>query len=588
MSREDDVVSPDRRRRAHVIPQEIERRNDEMEQLFLREGWTYDRIAKEYGITRARVHQVLKKRGADNVDASKTVRREQKAVDASSDLDRFDATIGPFVRRLLHAGVTADEIVARLSAVGSSVSEDEVRSFAQRHHLPVPHPGAPKFSAAILRLAMLAAAADQADLPVEESAAVLIESEDLTALRLVSNTAEEVKALSARAAVAKISAESLSLTKNEYEVWRGRWLVTYPKDDAVPWPPTSQTLRKRLGGGYWNDAVKNAGLAPHLRGRSRGALVYKATDEYVLAVSQFLADAENEQRSTSYDEYDRWAAGRPIPTGAGVRNYYGTWNAAKLAAVVFAGVRGSRQQGKRQLPADVLIDRFLQVSDRVILDAAETIPTEGHGASIILATKKAADELLGEMVTAFEGFRRQWIFEAIREDPLTFIEKLGADGSATKAEKRAWSALADTDLRATPESVIASTSLDRLLSSFAGDLRNGGGWLGVGPQSRLDRILQAESLRWRLIKSLRNVLEHESAESVGLLRTTFAELESAVDPAFFVNRAPDSPANIRRWLIAEVGEPAGYAPNRLSRARIGHLHAVMTRTAKAMRAKDPR
>jgi hypothetical protein len=190
------------------------------------------------------------------------------------------------------------------------------------------------------------------------------------------------------------------------------------------------------------------------------------------------------------------------------------------------------------------------------------------------------------MVTAFEGFRRQWIYEAIKEDPSAFLERLSPGGDASKGEKRAWLALGDDGTVTEPEAVISSTSLDKLLSSFSGDLRNAGGWIGPSAQSRLDRIPGDDSLRWRLIKSVRNVIEHESPEAVDLLKRTFAELDPAADAALAVRRAPGGPASISQWLITDVGPAPGLEANRLSRARIGHLVAVLMRAARAMRSRD--
>jgi hypothetical protein len=568
------------------MPEDLKARNDEIERLYLEDGLPLREIAKKVGITYEGVRLVLQKRGSDNATAARGIRRNQRSAAEAAATERFDETVGQGIERLLHGGVHPEEISARLTALGTQVSADDVRSFAQRRHLPVPYATAPRFTTGILRLAVLAAAASTAQLPTDDKGAELIESEDLAALAEVSTSSDEVKALAVLAATAKFSEAELSVTKNEYEAWRTQWLESFPKAEPVPWPATSQTIIKRLGAGYWNDAVKNAGLAPHERGRSRGALIYKAVDEYVQAVASFLAEAEEHGRPTSFAEYDRWAAGRPVPTGASVRNTYKTWSAAKAAAVQFAGVKGSRRRSIRQLSADVLVDRFLHLADRAIREGVAAIPSEGHGAAMVLETKRIAEDLLGDMVTAFEGFRRQWIYEAIKEDPSAFVRRLSPEGEATKGEKRAWAALVEAESATSPEAVISSTSLDKLLSSFSGDLRNAGGWLAPAAQARVDRIDLDDSRRWRLIKSLRNVIEHESREGVELLKATFAELDPVADAPLIVRRAPGSPASISQWLITDLGPAPGLEPNRLSRARVGHLVAVLVRSARAMRSTE--
>jgi hypothetical protein len=583
MNHEDETATPGARRRPRRIPPEVQRRNEKMEKLFVSEGWTYDRIAREYGITRERVRQVLKKRGAADVAASKKVRRDKKATEIASKMARFDASIGPDIRRLLRAGVPAAEAAARLQAIGTHVTEEDIRSYAARHHLGVPYPAAERFSSPIVRLAVLAAAADQSALIIDESEALAIESEDLAALASVSNSPSEVKALAARAATAKHSDQSLGITKDEYDAWRRQWLDRYPKADSVPWPPTSQTIRKRLGGQFWNEAVKDAGLTPHTRGRSRGALIYRESNEYLLAVAEFLTDAESRQGATSFAEYERWATGRAVPSPATIRNIYRTWTAAKAAAAELAGVGASRRVVSGGLRTDVLIDRLVQVADRLLADAVDTIPIEGHKAAIILATKEAAGELLGDLVREFEEFRRLWIYDAIREDPSEFFSRLSPGGSASTKEKQAWADIAGASLSTAPEAVISSKGLDALLSGRAGDLTSSGGWLATNLQARLNGIPEVSSIRWRLFKTARNVLEHRPPDTAEQLEQAFRPLDRDRDDGLWIPSAPRSAPNLMRWLIAEKRPTGDYEPNRLSRSRLGYLHELVAQTAIGMR-----
>lgn len=102
------------------------------------------------------------------------------------------------------------------------------------------------------------------------------------------------------------------------------------------WPPTSQTVRKRLGSGYWNEAVAGLGYPVSGRGRARGPARYSAAD-YLAAVADFCDAAGSTGDSTSFTGYQAWAkeqatAGHPRPSGAAMRAHFGSWRAAKDSA----------------------------------------------------------------------------------------------------------------------------------------------------------------------------------------------------------------------------------------------------------------
>lgn len=530
-----------------------------MEKLYAEDGWTYEQIGIEFNITRQRVQQILEKLGADDTITARRIRRGRKEEAIAAEAGRFDAVTGPLVRRLLTVEVAAEEIEKRLTFLGHAITELDVRSYAERHHLPVAKPIAPRFSAAMLRLAVQAAAADARGRTVDEAGAALVESEDLEALLEVSTGADEVVALAALAAAARGAPEPLVLAKSEYDAWRSRWLETYPKDGVFPWPPTAQTVTKRLGLGYWNGAVRNAGLASNASGRTPGAVIYTTDGEYELAVSEFLRTAAEDGRPLTISEYDRWARTQVAPTGAAVRNQFGGWNAAKIAAQTASGAPAARRRGPRNLPADQVVDAFVLQIERGLVAAAGRIPQDGHRAEIAMQTKQEAVQLLGDLVTAFEGFRRRWIYAAISEDPSSFRSKLSSTGDATNQEKRSWAAIGGQLSRDTVESVVSSRGLDRLLSASAGDLRSSDSWLSPPQQARLDRIERAESLRWRLLKAARNVLEHESGDAIALLKLTLSQLDSNVDPELIVTRAPVAPPTSRAGSLQMLARLPGTA-----------------------------
>ncbi|WP_349827831.1 hypothetical protein [Brevibacterium litoralis] len=107
------------------------------------------------------------------------------------------------------------------------------------------------------------------------------------------------------------------------------------------WPPTSQTVRKVLGGGYWNEAMDAVGYSAGASGagnagRARGSGRFSPED-YRAVMRTFLAHVEEAGGSASFAAFTAWAkeentAGRRHPSGAAVRNHFGSWEDAKASA----------------------------------------------------------------------------------------------------------------------------------------------------------------------------------------------------------------------------------------------------------------
>ncbi|GAA2014646.1 hypothetical protein [Brevibacterium samyangense] len=104
------------------------------------------------------------------------------------------------------------------------------------------------------------------------------------------------------------------------------------------WPPTSQTVRKVLGGGYWNDAMTAAGY-PGTRasvGRARGAGRFSADDYRGTMVGFFSDPTGASAAGESFTAFSDWVKvrreeGEALPSPAAVRNHFGSWEAAKDA-----------------------------------------------------------------------------------------------------------------------------------------------------------------------------------------------------------------------------------------------------------------
>jgi hypothetical protein len=139
-----------------------------------------------------------------------------------------------------------------------------------------------------------------------------------------------------------------TFTKDAYDAARDRavaGLEHFGDAGHRLWPPTSQTVRKRLGSNYWNEALSALGYPVSGRGRARGSARYSPQD-FVTAVADFLADAATTGASTSFVAYEAWhrdqrEESRMRPSGAAVRSHFGGWQAAKDAAAGLSGPAAS-------------------------------------------------------------------------------------------------------------------------------------------------------------------------------------------------------------------------------------------------------
>lgn len=141
---------------------------------------------------------------------------------------------------------------------------------------------------------------------------------------------------------ASISAAQYDAARSAYLDERG----ILAKVGVAVWPPTSQTIRSRLGGGSWARAVEALGLTANT-GRSRGGGSF-SDDDYRVAVARFLEaaadDACADVTSSSFAAYSTWtkgekAAGRRHPSGAAIRQHFGSWEVAKKSAEIPGGER---------------------------------------------------------------------------------------------------------------------------------------------------------------------------------------------------------------------------------------------------------
>nr|WP_301281037.1 5'-methylthioadenosine/S-adenosylhomocysteine nucleosidase [Arcanobacterium phocae] len=122
------------------------------------------------------------------------------------------------------------------------------------------------------------------------------------------------------------------LTAKDYDRLRAEFIASIPDDlqtETFAWPPTSQTIIKRFDG-YWNEALKAIGLATR-PGRVRGGVKYSPED-YQSAMAKYVACARSKGRSPSFAGYSDFAKngakGETLPSGAAIRQHFGSWSKA--------------------------------------------------------------------------------------------------------------------------------------------------------------------------------------------------------------------------------------------------------------------
>lgn len=114
------------------------------------------------------------------------------------------------------------------------------------------------------------------------------------------------------------------------QIWDA-WGYRNTRGQRHYWPPTAQTLMRRLGDGYWSKAIEKAGAKTSL-GRRRIGLRFTEND-YHNAVIEFRHLYVRQNLRPTFSAFCEHVqklkiSGRRIPSGMSVRNYFGSWNAA--------------------------------------------------------------------------------------------------------------------------------------------------------------------------------------------------------------------------------------------------------------------
>ena len=309
------------------------------------DGETLDAIGQSFGVTRERVRQIIAKVGGTSAEESRKNRLASREATASAARNAFMAEYSDLARQMARRGVTRpdaiDKLKALFPAMDAELAEDALRTSsivfdkAQMEDI---------FSKEVLAAGVwYLLGSDLGLAPDRECAAINIELSLITDLRAVLEsaeaTAEDVSTiLGVIGAAQKHIAENpgASITTSRYHQLRGELITALglvSRQGAFLWPPTGQTLMKRFGG--WNECLVAMGIGTATKGRPKG-LVKFTREDYDQAVSDYCLFALETGVKSTIIGYDAWVktqivAGQKRPSGASLRNFYGSWSDALRA-----------------------------------------------------------------------------------------------------------------------------------------------------------------------------------------------------------------------------------------------------------------
>ncbi|MET4589797.1 sigma factor-like helix-turn-helix DNA-binding protein [Arthrobacter sp. 754] len=303
------------------------------------DGETLDAIGQSFGLTRERVRQIIAKVGGTNAEESRSNRIAAREAALKASHDAFMGVYGDLARQMAKRGVTRPDAVLKLQALFPTIDVDLAEDALKESAI--------LFSKAqiddIFSKEALAAGiwflpgSDRNLSPDREWAAVNLDLSLMNELRAALESADAspgdvATILGVIGAAQKLVTENptASITGARYQDLREELvgaLGLVSRQGAFPWPPTRQTVMKRFGG--WNEALEAMGIGTTTQGRPKGLLKFTHED-YEHAVRDFCFFASAAETKATYSGYDTWvkqeiATGRERPSGASVRNIYGTW-----------------------------------------------------------------------------------------------------------------------------------------------------------------------------------------------------------------------------------------------------------------------
>jgi predicted DNA-binding protein YlxM (UPF0122 family) len=393
-------------------------------------GVSMSELASKYGLSRQRIHQIIRRLGGVEAEAARAVRRRLRSEQQSAQVQAFLDQFHDVIVDLAASGSTRTDIEGRFNLlvpdVPAAIIQDSLTKADVIFDVNVQEY---VFSTAAIEAAVWYVLARDLNLKADPISALrridLVEAQEVATVLdqqgLPTAARAEILILVAAARAHAADNPAVTLAKHRYDEIRRDILTALGLVSAqgvMPWPPTGQTVMKRIGGGYWAEALHYLGLTSSSRGRERGLLRF-SEDDYAKAVIDFLAQAAVTGQATTFEAFGDWIdseerAGRRRPSAPSIRLRYVTWNNAKRM-VVASGARiprsGQIQRSAIAGPSSIGALALHKAQDelrRFLLKLEETMPSESSA---------IVEEFFKDYFQEFEYSRRDWLRNAIALDP---------------------------------------------------------------------------------------------------------------------------------------------------------------------------
>ena len=318
----------------------VDGRDEVIIERYKNEDITLEELGSPYGLSGARIGQILKSAGIDARKIQKD-RTQMRAERRTQSIRTLAEDIRGAVTALAADGLSRAAIEAHIRVFRPRIRSEDISAavdYLRSTGVVIDKSRKDRrVSDALLRSSLLYVLGLRLELtepkiPAEEGLDPEIVSDTAEVLAKGGLNPEEIiRTLGIIQAASERLEEdpSVTLPGAVYDAKRLEFIALHPSmgKEIVSWPVGSLTVSKRLGGS-WNAALSSLGIATQEAPQGFGAAQY-SPEEYAEAVRNFVAAGVG----NTYGDYEAWVQseqqeGRSRPSGPSVRNIYGSWNLA--------------------------------------------------------------------------------------------------------------------------------------------------------------------------------------------------------------------------------------------------------------------